>query len=87
MLKSFIADLKVGLKWLAEEMSKPSGYVDPNASRWQASGSNKKLEPRRSRRPASAASPENNHDEDRHHHQAYDGDAFSSGSGSDGGGD
>lgn len=86
MLKSFLADVQVGLKWLKEEMSKPSGYVDPNKTRRPASGSNQKVEPRRSRRPA-PASPENNHDEDRHHHQAYDSDAFHSDSDSGGDGD
>lgn len=86
MLKSFIANLQAGLKWLAEEMARPMPGIESKTSRRHASGPNQKLEPRRSRRPPPAA-PENNHDEDRHHNQAYDGDAFHSDSGGDGGGD
>lgn len=83
MLRSFIADIQAGLKWFASEMAREM----PGVPSGQPKAGGRKLEPRRSRRPASAASPENNYDEDRNHNQAYDGDVFHSDSDGDGGGD
>lgn len=81
MLKSLLADLKSGLTWLAEEMSRP---VDPSVYREQAPRPGRSL----SRRPAPSA-PENDHDDDHHHHHhhAYDENAFSGASAEDGDGD
>jgi len=83
MLRSFIADIQAGLKWFASEMAREM----PGVPSGKPKTGGRKLEPRRSRGPAAAASSKNNYDEDRNHNQAYDGDVFHSDSDGDGDGD
>lgn len=80
MLESFMRDLQAGWVWLKAEMSRP---MPGPRTQYAKPGSSKKLEPRRTRRPA-PATEKHNHDEDGPHQPAYDGDAFSGDSGGDG---